>query len=246
MVTRLLQLAEVPDRPTPPTRSRSRCATGGGPARRRRCRAAGHAARLRAAVAPARGGHRGRGGQGGGEVIGSVRGTVLERTAAGEVLVEVGGVGYRVLVPAGALPALHPGDAAFLFTHLHVREDAMVLYGFPTRDERDTFEALIGATGVGPEARAGDAVGALADGAAPGAGRRRPRRAHARARRRQAHRAAAARRAQGPPRRPRRRPHRAAARRRRRAPRCATRSPGSATRPTRCATSSRSCPTTAR
>jgi holliday junction DNA helicase RuvA len=84
-------------------------------------------------------------------VIGSVRGTVVERTATGEVLVEVGGVGYRVHVPASALPTLHPGDAAFLFTHLHVREDAMVLYGFPTRDERDTFEALIGTTGVGPK-----------------------------------------------------------------------------------------------
>jgi Holliday junction DNA helicase RuvA len=76
---------------------------------------------------------------------------VIERTAAGEVLVEVGGVGYRAFVPASALPALHPGDAAFLFTHLHVREDAMVLYGFPTRDERDTFEALITASGVGPK-----------------------------------------------------------------------------------------------
>jgi len=54
-------------------------------------------------------------------------------------------------VPAGALPGLHPGNAAFLFTHLHVREDAMVLYGFPSRDERDTFEALIGTTGVGPK-----------------------------------------------------------------------------------------------
>ena len=84
-------------------------------------------------------------------MIGSVRGSVVERTATGEVLVEVGGVGYRVHVPASALPTLHPGDAAFLFTHLHVREDAMVLYGFPTRDERDTFEALIGATGVGPK-----------------------------------------------------------------------------------------------
>jgi Holliday junction DNA helicase RuvA len=84
-------------------------------------------------------------------MIGSVRGTVVERTATGEVLVEVGGVGYRVHVPASALPALHPGDAAFLFTHLHVREDAMVLYGFPTRDERDTFEALIATTGVGPK-----------------------------------------------------------------------------------------------
>jgi Holliday junction DNA helicase RuvA len=84
-------------------------------------------------------------------VIGSVRGTVIERTPSGEVLVEVGGVGYRAHVPASALPVLHPGDTTFLFTHLHVREDAMVLYGFSTRDERDTFEALIGTTGVGPK-----------------------------------------------------------------------------------------------
>ena len=84
-------------------------------------------------------------------MIGSVRGTVIERHANGEVLVEVGGVGYRVLVPLSAVPALEPATNAFLFTHLHVRDDAMVLYGFPTRDERDTFEALIGATGVGPK-----------------------------------------------------------------------------------------------
>jgi holliday junction DNA helicase RuvA len=84
-------------------------------------------------------------------MIGSVRGAVIERTTAGEVLVEVGGVGYRVNVPLRAVPALTPGSNAFLFTHLHVRDDAMVLFGFPTRDERDTFEALIGATGVGPK-----------------------------------------------------------------------------------------------
>jgi Holliday junction DNA helicase RuvA len=84
-------------------------------------------------------------------VIGSVRGTVLERSATGEAIIEVGGVGYRVLVPVSALNGLQTGDAAFLFTHLHVREDALVLYAFPTRDERDTFEILIGATGVGPK-----------------------------------------------------------------------------------------------
>jgi Holliday junction DNA helicase RuvA len=84
-------------------------------------------------------------------MIGSVRGTVLERTPNGEALVEVGGVGYRLHVPAGALTVLEPGTTTFLFTHLHVREDAMVLYGFPSRDERDTFEALIGTTGVGPK-----------------------------------------------------------------------------------------------
>ena len=84
-------------------------------------------------------------------MIGSVRGTVLERTPAGEVLVEVGGVGYRVLVPSGTLSAAEPGTATFLVTHLHVRDDAMVLYGFASREERDTFEILIATTGVGPK-----------------------------------------------------------------------------------------------
>ena len=84
-------------------------------------------------------------------MIGSVRGEVLERSATGEVLVEVGGVGYRALVPLSAIATLEPGAAAMLFTHLHVRDDSMVLFGFPTRDERDTFEVLIGANGVGPK-----------------------------------------------------------------------------------------------
>ncbi len=84
-------------------------------------------------------------------MIGSVRGTLVERRANGEVLVEVGGVGYRALVPLGAVPGLDPGSTVMLHTHLHVREDALQLYAFPTRDERDTFEALIGATGVGPK-----------------------------------------------------------------------------------------------
>jgi Holliday junction DNA helicase RuvA len=75
----------------------------------------------------------------------------LERSASGEALIDVNGVGYRVLVPLSAVPELDPGAPAFLFTHLHVREDALVLYGFPTRDERDTFETLIGASGVGPK-----------------------------------------------------------------------------------------------
>jgi Holliday junction DNA helicase RuvA len=84
-------------------------------------------------------------------MIGSVRGCIVERTTNGEVLVEVGGVGYRVSVPISSVPSLEPGAQAFLFTHMHVRDDAMLLYGFPTRDERDTFEALIAATGVGPK-----------------------------------------------------------------------------------------------
>jgi Holliday junction DNA helicase RuvA len=84
-------------------------------------------------------------------MIGSVRGTVIDRTLDGEVLVEACGVGHRVNVPARTLAELALGTEVFLFTHLHVRDDAMVLYGFPTREERTTFEALLGATGVGPK-----------------------------------------------------------------------------------------------
>lgn len=84
-------------------------------------------------------------------MIGSLRGTILDRSIGGEVLLEVAGVGYRVAVPSGAVPALEPGGPAFLFTHLVVREDALSLFGFPDREQRDTFEALMGATGVGPK-----------------------------------------------------------------------------------------------
>jgi Holliday junction DNA helicase RuvA len=84
-------------------------------------------------------------------MIGSLRGTILDRSVGGEVLLEVGGVGYRVAVPSGAVGVLEPGGPAFLFTHLVVREDALSLYGFPDREQRDTFEALMSATGVGPK-----------------------------------------------------------------------------------------------
>jgi Holliday junction DNA helicase RuvA len=84
-------------------------------------------------------------------MIGSVRGTVLDRTAAGEVLVEVGGVGYRLHVPTRVLGAYRLGSEVFAWTSHYVREDAVALYGFASREERDVFEALLGATGVGPK-----------------------------------------------------------------------------------------------
>lgn len=66
-------------------------------------------------------------------------------------MVEVGGVGYRVMVAPSALATLGAAGApALLHTHLAVREDALTLFGFLTLDERDCFEALIGAHGVGP------------------------------------------------------------------------------------------------
>ena len=87
-------------------------------------------------------------------MIGSLRGILLDRSskaAGAEVLVEVGGVGYRVTVPTTTAVALGElGSPVFLHVHTHVREDAFILYGFMTRDERRCFEALIGAHGVGP------------------------------------------------------------------------------------------------
>jgi Holliday junction DNA helicase RuvA len=71
--------------------------------------------------------------------------------AAGEVLVEVGGVGYRVIVAPTTVVGLGDvGDEVFVWVHHHVRDDAHTLYGFGGRDERITFEALLGAHGVGP------------------------------------------------------------------------------------------------
>jgi Holliday junction DNA helicase RuvA len=83
-------------------------------------------------------------------MIGFLRGTVIDRDRT-EVLVDVQGVGYRVVVSPATLASLgEPGTTAVVHTYLHVREDALMLYGFPTRDERACFEALLGAHGVGP------------------------------------------------------------------------------------------------
>ncbi len=84
-------------------------------------------------------------------MIGSLRGRVASRTTDGELIVEVGGVGYRIsTTPAFLSTAGGSGAEVFLHVHTHVREDAIVLYGFASEDERRCFEALLGAHGVGP------------------------------------------------------------------------------------------------
>jgi len=84
-------------------------------------------------------------------VIGWLSGRLITRTAEGELLVDVHGVGYRVNVPAPLLiVAGEPGTEVTLHIHTHVREDAIILYGFSTTEERRCFEALLSAHGVGP------------------------------------------------------------------------------------------------
>lgn len=83
-------------------------------------------------------------------MIGSLRGTLLDRDGV-ELLVEVGGIGYRVQVtPATSAGAGELGGEAFLHVHQQVREDAQTLYGFSTIEDRRVFEVLIGTHGVGP------------------------------------------------------------------------------------------------
>lgn len=84
-------------------------------------------------------------------MIARLRGTLVHRSPQGEVVLDVGGVGYRISVSPATLVALGAiGDDVVVHTHLHVREDALTLFGFATADARDCFESLLGAHGVGP------------------------------------------------------------------------------------------------
>ncbi len=85
-----------------------------------------------------------------GLMIGRITGTLAEKSPP-QILVDVGGVGYEVDVPMSTfynLPGL--GERVTLLTHFVVREDAQLLYGFLTQEERATFRELVKISGVGP------------------------------------------------------------------------------------------------
>ena len=81
-------------------------------------------------------------------MIARLRGTVAARTGTG-LVVDVGGVGY--LVAATPRVRARVGEETTVETYLHVREDALQLYGFASADERELFELLLGVSGVGPK-----------------------------------------------------------------------------------------------
>ena len=83
-------------------------------------------------------------------MIATLRGEIsqIEETA---LILEVGGVGLRVFVPAPVRTRAKIGEAAFLFTHLVVREDALTLYGFESQADRELYTILLGVDGVGPK-----------------------------------------------------------------------------------------------
>ena len=84
-------------------------------------------------------------------MIGFLRGEVLDFTD-NRVLLLVGGVGYQVALPSGAETAsLAVGSKLDLHIHTHVREDALDLYGFLTRTEKELFLLLLSVNGIGPK-----------------------------------------------------------------------------------------------
>jgi Holliday junction DNA helicase RuvA len=83
-------------------------------------------------------------------MIATLRGEVTQ-IEDNALILEVSGVGLRVFVPAPLRGRLKAGEAAFLYTHLVVREDALTLYGFETQADRDLFNLLLGVDGVGPK-----------------------------------------------------------------------------------------------
>ena len=67
------------------------------------------------------------------------------------VIVEVGGVGYRLFIPLSSFYSLPEQGTARFFVHTHVREDALLLYGFCTPEEKELFLLLLSVSGVGPK-----------------------------------------------------------------------------------------------
>ena len=83
-------------------------------------------------------------------MIGRLSGVLLE-SRPDRALVDVGGVGYDVAIPLGTYAALPArGERTVLHVHTHVREDALLLFGFATLEERSLFEKLLAVSGIGP------------------------------------------------------------------------------------------------
>jgi Holliday junction DNA helicase RuvA len=76
---------------------------------------------------------------------------VIDQAGDGCCVVDVAGVGYEVFVPLRSLARMPPSTPATLHVHTHVREDALILYGFTNSEDREAFRILIGVSGVGPK-----------------------------------------------------------------------------------------------
>lgn len=83
-------------------------------------------------------------------MIALIRGSLAYKSID-HVIIDVGGVGYRLYIPLSTFYSLPDEGEISLFTHTHVREDALLLYGFLSMEEKELFVTLIGISGIGPK-----------------------------------------------------------------------------------------------
>lgn len=85
-------------------------------------------------------------------MIAKISGCLIEKSPT-RVLIEVSGIGYEIHIPLSTFDKVGAiGEKTSLFTHLHVREDALQLFGFATATEKQLFQHLLSVTGIGPKA----------------------------------------------------------------------------------------------
>ena len=95
-------------------------------------------------------------------MIAFVRVTAVDMTE-NSVIVEAGGIGYEIYMTGTDLSQIHMGEEVKIHTYFNVREDAMQLYGFRSKDDLQMFKLLLGVNGVGPKAAVGVLAGITAD-----------------------------------------------------------------------------------
>ncbi len=84
-------------------------------------------------------------------MIGFLAGTIHTKESSGQIIVLVAGVGYAVTIPAHYVLELKESQTVELFIYTHVREDALALYGFLSRDELELFKLVLSVSGIGPK-----------------------------------------------------------------------------------------------
>jgi Holliday junction DNA helicase RuvA len=87
-------------------------------------------------------------------MIGSIKGKIIFKNEK-FALVESCGIGYKIYLSSENLFTLQKDTEAFFWTHMHIREDMMDLYGFKEKEEMDFFEMLISVSGIGPKGALG-------------------------------------------------------------------------------------------
>ena len=95
-------------------------------------------------------------------MIAFVRGTAVDMTE-NSVIVEAGGIGYEIYMTGTDLSQIHMGEEVKIHTYFNVREDAMQLFGFLSKDDLQMFRLLLGVNGIGPKAALGVLAGLTAD-----------------------------------------------------------------------------------